>query len=111
MILVTVFVSVVFLYSLMSRRLEQTVVTGPMMFTTAGIMVILVMPELRELEADRKVFLWLAEMGLVMTLFTDATRVNLRAVKGNGYLPLRLLSSGILLTIFLGTLFALAIFR
>jgi sodium/hydrogen antiporter len=46
-----------------------------------------------------------------MTLFTDAMRVNLRVVKGDGNLPLRLLASGMLLTIVLGTVFALVLFR
>lgn len=111
MILITVFISVVFLYGLVSRRLERTVVTAPMIFTAAGILTVMAMPQLRELEADRKIFLWLAEMGLVMTLFTDATRVNLRAVKARKNIPVRLLSTGILLTIILGAVIALALFR
>ncbi|MFH0823585.1 MAG: cation:proton antiporter [Pseudomonadota bacterium] len=110
MILVAVFVSVFFLYSLIARRLEQSVVTGPMIFTTAGILAVVVMPELHELEGNRTAFLWFAEIGLVMTLFSDASRVNLQALKADGYLPFRLLSAGMLLTILLGTLIAVALF-
>lgn len=109
MILVAVFISVVFFYSLIAQRLERTVVTGPMMFTTAGVMVILLIPQLGEMEVDRKAFLWLAELGLVMTLFTDATTVNFRVLKDNKYLPLRLLGVGMLLTILLGTIIAFAL--
>ena len=111
MILVAVFISVVFFYSLIAQRLERTVVTGPMIFTTAGLIVILLMPQLGELEVNRKAFLWLAELGLVMTLFTDATSVNFKVLEDNKYLPIRLLSLGMLLTILLGTVIAFALFR
>ncbi len=107
MILLTVFISSVFLYSLVSRRLEQTIFTPPIVFTSAGVLVTLVLPGLRELEVGQKTFLWLAEIGLVMTLFTDATHINLRSLRVSSNLPLRLLSTGMLLTIFLGIVFAL----
>jgi sodium/hydrogen antiporter len=110
MILLTVFISSVFLYSLVSVRLERTVFTPPMVFTSVGVLVILVSPELAELEVNRKAFLWLAEIGLVMTLFTDATHVNLRSLRTGSNLPLRLLSTGMLLTIALGMVFALILF-
>ncbi len=111
MILLTVFISSVFLYSLVSRRLEQTIFTPPIVFTSVGVLVTLVLPGLRELEVDQKTFLWLAEIGLVMTLFTDATHVNLGSLRVSSNLPLRLLSTGMLLTIFLGIVFALMLFH
>lgn len=109
MTLIAAFVVLIFLYSLASRRLERTLVTAPIVFTSAGILLMLTLPVLRELEADRKVFLLLAEIGLVLTLFTDGTRINLDVLKGNEKLPLRLLSVGMLLTIFLGTLAAVGL--
>ena len=36
MILIAVFVSLVFLYSLVSQRLERTVLTAPIVFTATG---------------------------------------------------------------------------
>ena len=36
MMSLAVFVSLFFLYSLISRRLEQTIVTAPIVFTVAG---------------------------------------------------------------------------
>lgn len=109
--LIAVFICVVFLFGLVSRRLEQTVVTAPMIFTIAGILTASVMPHSAELKTDRNFFLGLAEIGLVMTLFTDATRVNLQTLKAHGKLPLRLLSTGMLLTMLLGAVFALGLFR
>ena len=110
MIIISVFVLLVFLYSLVSRRLEQTVITAPIVFTTAGILLILAMPGLREMNLEKESFLTLAEVGLVMLLFTDATHVNLKTLRSKERLPLRLLSIGMLLTIILGAIGARIVF-
>jgi len=102
-----VFVVLVFLYSLVSRRLERTVVTAPILFTVAGLLISLLPTSLIEMDLDRKAFLLIAEFGLVMTLFTDAAHINLQVLKGNGNLPVRLLSTGMLLTILIGAILAL----
>ena len=65
---------------------------------------------LGELEADRKAFLLLAEVGLVLTLFSDATRINLQVLKSNESLPIRLLGIGMLPTILLGAVGAAIVF-
>lgn len=59
----------------------------------------------------REELLLVAELGLVMTLFTDASRACPGMLKGEANLPARLLSSGMLLTIALGVLFAMVVFR
>ena len=56
-------------------------------------------------------FLRVAEVGLVLLLFTDASRTDLHVLKSIRNLPVRLLSTGMLLTILLGALAALAVFR
>ena len=111
MALVGGFVALVFLYSLVSRRLERTPLTAPVLFTAAGLLIPALLPELRSRQADPKLFLQIAEVGLVMLLFTDASRVDLRLLRGMRSLPLRLLSTGMLLTILLGALAALVVFR
>ncbi|HZD41101.1 MAG TPA: cation:proton antiporter, partial [Terriglobales bacterium] len=63
------------------------------------------------LEFNRKALLLIAEIGLVMTLFTEAAHLDLRLLKGNRNLPGRLLSTGMLLSILLGAIFAAVIFR
>jgi NhaP-type Na+/H+ or K+/H+ antiporter len=109
MVLTTVFVTVVFLYSLVSRRLERTVITAPIVFTAVGLLIFLMPPWLSALELNRKAFLPIAEIGLVMTLFTDAAHINLQVLRRNGSLPVRLLSTGMLLTILLGAVGALVV--
>jgi len=111
MALIALFMALVFVYSLVSGRLERTVVTAPMVFTTAGMLVLLLVPELGDLKGSREVFLRVAEVGLVLLLFTDASRTDLELLKSIQNLPARLLSAGMLLTILLGALAAMVVFR
>jgi NhaP-type Na+/H+ or K+/H+ antiporter len=109
MALAAVFIVVVFLYSLVSRRLERTVFTAPIIFTAVGLLIFLMPPWLSALEANRKALLLIAEIGLVMTLFTEAAHINLNLLKSNRNLVVRLLSTGMLLTILLGAIGAFVV--
>ena len=109
--LIGAFVATVLLYSLVSKRLEQTVLTAPMLFAAAGAIALALPEGMRELALDRSGFLLIAEVGLVLTLFSDASRVALSSLSGNRNLPARLLSVGMLLTIALGLVAALLVFR
>jgi NhaP-type Na+/H+ or K+/H+ antiporter len=111
MILVAVFTTLIFVYSLASARLERTVVTAPMLFTAAGMGVFLVLSEVPAWQGDRAFFLHVAEAGLVLLLFTDASRTDLKVLNDIRTLSARLLSAGMLLTIVLGALAALGLFR
>ncbi len=111
MTLFAVFIALVFCYSLVSGRLERTPVTAPIVFTTAGMMVYLVTAELHFPAGGQEVFLRLAEVGLVLLLFTDASRTDLQVLRHIRNLPVRLLSTGMLLTLLLGALGALGVFR
>jgi len=110
MTIIAAFVALVFFYSLVSRRLESTVITAPIVFTSAGILLIFAMPGPRELNMERESLLKLAEIGLVMLLFTDATHISLKKLRSRERLPLRLLSIGMLLTILLGAVAAHLVF-
>lgn len=101
--LLLVFVALVLGYSLVSRRLDGTVVTGPIVFTVAGIAVALVTPAGLAEGYGPAIFLHLAEMGLVLLLFTDAARTGLSSLWSIRSLPARLLVLGLPLTVALGT--------
>jgi len=106
MISLAIFVLLLFLYSLASRRLERTVVTAPIVFTVAGM---LMFPELQGILSPAEnsgIFLGIAEVGLVMLLFTDASRTDLNVLRSIRNLPARLLTTGMLLTIVLGAVVA-----
>jgi len=107
---VAVFIALVFLYSLVSRRLETTVFTGPIIFTTAGIFSFLILPAPHHREGAFSIFLAVAEAGLVLILFADSSRTDLRVLRSIRSLPTRLLSTGMLLTILFGGVAALVVF-
>lgn len=108
--LVVTFVALVFSYSLVSARLERTVVTAPIVFTAAGMLALFVLPALRAGPGGHEAFLRLAETGLVLLLFTDASRTDLRVLNSIRNLPARLLSTGMSLTLLLGALGAQLVF-
>lgn len=102
MIPVLVFFAVLFVYSLASRRLERTVVTAPMVFTVAGMLMFPSLAGILKAGGTPDLLLHVAEIGLVLLLFTDASRTDLRVLRSIRNLPARLLSTGMLLTILLG---------
>lgn len=110
MMLIAIYLTLIFLYSLVSMRLERSVITAPILFTAAGMLVLLLVPELRGRDYNFKLLLQVAEIGLVLLLFTDASRTSLAILKSIRALPLRLLSMGMLLTIVLGALAAVGVF-
>ena len=110
MALLGVFVAAVFVYSLVSARIARTVVTPPIAFTLAGIAAYVWLPHEPAQPVHAGVFLHVAEAGLVLLLFTDASRTELRTLRTIRALPMRLLSAGLLLTIALGALAARVVF-
>ncbi len=110
MTLIAIYCTLIFLYSLVSKRLERTVITAPILFTAAGGVALLLIPELRGRDYNFKLLLQVAEIGLVLLLFTDASKTDLAILKSIRNLPLRLLSTGMLLTIVLGALAAVGVF-
>jgi NhaP-type Na+/H+ or K+/H+ antiporter len=110
MIVIFAFVLLILAYCLVSKRLENTVVTAPILFTAAGLGLALLFPGRVDIQLKRESFLLLAELGLVMLLFTDATHINFKTLRSKEHLPLRLLSVGMLMTILLGAFFAHLVF-
>ncbi|MGB6422491.1 MAG: cation:proton antiporter, partial [Anaerolineales bacterium] len=104
MIISAVFLLLIFIIGLISRRLERTVITGPMIFTIAGMLLFFAAPVIVERERHTETILLISEIALVLVLFTDATRIGLRAVTKGEKLPARLLGIGMPLTIIVGTI-------
>ncbi len=110
MIPLAVFVALVFLYSLLSRRVEQTILTAPIVFTIAGMLMFPALQGILSAGFTANAALHIAEVGLVMLLFTDASRTDLNVLRSIRALPTRLLSTGMLLTIVLGAVVARLVF-
>ena len=101
-----VIAAVVLAYALLSRPLERTIVTAPMVFVAAGILAGPKVLDIVGLEITSGPGLVVAELALVVVLFSDASRIDLRALRGNANLPARLLGIGMPLTIGAGVLAA-----
>jgi NhaP-type Na+/H+ or K+/H+ antiporter len=102
--------ALIFLYSLLSHRLESTIITGPMIFTTAGILLFFAMPDQFGAVFDIKPVLLLMEIALAVVLFTDGTRIKISELIGSATLPGRLLVIGMPLIILAGTIAAALMF-
>jgi NhaP-type Na+/H+ or K+/H+ antiporter len=112
MVVLGLLACLIFGFGLLSRRLEGTVVSAAMVFVAAGLVAALTgLVDLGAAThsapaASREAVFLVAELALVLLLFTDAARIDPRHLCRNA-LPLRLLGIGLPLTIGLGTLFAL----
>jgi NhaP-type Na+/H+ or K+/H+ antiporter len=95
---------VVFAFGIVSRRLEGTVLTAPIVFVLAGALLGPAGLGLVEMGLDDHIVLLLGEIALALVLFTDAARTDISALRRNKALPLRLLGIGMPLTIALGTI-------
>jgi len=110
MMIAAIFVSLVCVYALLSQRLSRTPLTAPILFTAAGMAMSSGWVHVARAGVTAGVFLRAAELGLVLLLFTDASRTNLKILRDIKTLPGRLLSTGMLLTILLGALVARLVF-
>jgi NhaP-type Na+/H+ or K+/H+ antiporter len=98
-----VLAAVVFAFGLISRRLEGTILTAPIVFVVAGAILGPAGLALVEFNLDDHTILLVSEIALSLVLFTDAASINLSVLRQNEGLPLRLLGTGMPLTIALGT--------
>jgi len=93
-------------FAALSRRLEDSPLTMPMLFTTFGFLIGQDGANLVPAESERAVVHGIAEFTLILVLFSDASRIDLGALKKGAGIPARLLLIGMPLTILLGTLVA-----
>ena len=96
---IVVIAAILLVYAAFSRRLEGTSVTGAMMFVAAGFLTGAELLDWLHLGINDTNVSALAEATLVVVLFTDASRIELRALRTDFSLPARLLGIGLPLTI------------
>src|SRR5215204_5379951 len=95
-------------YASVSGRLQRSNVSGPMFFTTAGLLAGPVLG-LLDFHVESEVVKRLAEVTLTLVLFADAARISLRALRHEYAVPLRLLGIGLPLTILAGAVIGAAV--
>lgn len=102
-----IFIAVaVILFSFFSNKLRGSILTPPLIFTAFGLLIGGAGLELVDLDFDQEGLHLLAEVTLILVLFSDAARIDLKLLKREHNLPIRILSIGMPLTILLGTAIA-----
>ena len=96
-------------FAAISARIEGTPVTAPMVFTAAGLLVGVEALDLVDPSVTGTSVKTLAEATLTVVLFSDASRIDLGALRRSLGIPTRLLGIGLPLTILGGFVAALAV--
>ena len=89
----------VLIWGLVSSRLERWDVSAPMALVVLGLAVTHGPTTLIHVNLHSSIIRSLAEVTLALVLFSDASRVNVRALRADAALPARLLGIGLPLTI------------
>ena len=98
------------LYSLISGRLQGTVVTAPMVFIIFGFGIGTGGLNLASVDLEHSAIHLIAELTLILVLFTDAARIDLNSVRRDHDLPTRMLLIGLPLSVLAGSYFATRLF-
>ncbi len=98
-------------FGLVSGRLERSVLTPPMVFVLFGLVLGPQVFDLAEFDVEFGFVHTLAELALVLVLFGDASRIDLKLLVREHNIPIRLLLIGLPLTIALGTGAAMGLFE
>lgn len=101
-----IIVAVIAVYCLLSRKIEASIITLPMIFAGLGLILGQLGLNLVDPHIEREVVHTLAEITLILVLFADASRVKAKSLRLSSGIPLRMLLIGMPLTILLGTMIA-----
>jgi NhaP-type Na+/H+ or K+/H+ antiporter len=98
------------LYSLISGRLQGTVITAPLVFIIFGFAIGAGGLNVADVDPGHSVIHFIAEFTLILVLFADAARIDISSVRRDHNLPSRMLIIGLPLAIVAGTLVASQLF-
>ena len=98
------------LYSLVSARLKSTIITAPLLFIVFGYVISTSGFLKIDMDLGHSALHFIAELTLILVLFTDAARIELKMLRGDYNLPLQMLGIGLPLVVIAGTLIAMLLF-
>ena len=96
-------------YAAFSRRLSASMVTTAMVFVAGGMLASEEVLGWLDPTIESETVRWVAEATLTVVLFSDASRINLGALRREYVVPVRLLAIGLPLTIVAGALAGVAV--
>lgn len=97
-------------FGIVSKRVERTIITAPMVFVLIGLVVSFFGIELLPEGPKAGLVKPFAELTLILVLFIDASTIDRSKLKLDRILPLRLLLIGLPLTMIMGSLIAIPLF-
>lgn len=97
-------------YAFFSGRLKGTIITAPLLFVAAGLVLGQFGFGLMEIDIGHGSIHMVAEITLILVLFSDASTIKLKKLLHYKAVPLRMLALGVPLGIGIGTLFASFLF-
>ena len=100
----------VFGYGLFSALADRTPISSPMVFVAAGLLAGPMGFDLFDVNLESELVQVVAEVTLILVLFTNASTLNLKRLRAEYHIPLRLLGVGLPLTMVLGFLIAIPMF-
>jgi NhaP-type Na+/H+ or K+/H+ antiporter len=100
----------VLLAAAISRRIQGTIITLPMVYTVLGLIISGRVLGIIELDLENELIQIIAELTLIFVLATDASRIDVRSLIRDHSLPARLLAIGLPLMMFFGTIVAAMLF-
>ncbi len=109
-ITLAVIAAFILVFGMISKRIQKTVITPPMMFVVFGLLLSQQALGLMDIDVEDPLIHILAELTLILVLFTDAARIDLSCLRKEHNMPIRLLSIGMPFTIILGAFLASLIF-
>jgi sodium/hydrogen antiporter len=109
MLIIGLFAAALLAYALVSRSLDRWSITPQIVVMGVGLMAGVVASEIPETELTSEGLRLVGEIALVLCLFSDASRIDIRSIVGSANVPARLLLVGLPLTIALGVGVALVI--
>jgi sodium/hydrogen antiporter len=107
---IAIFALAVGVWALVSAQLERLSITPALAFVAVGLLVANPPLSLVDIEPSSEHVRSLAEVTLALVLFTDAALVDVRRLRADSRVPLRLLLIGLPLTVAAGVGLALALF-
>jgi len=101
---------VILTFGMISKRVHSSVITPPMFFVGAGLILCESVTGLVTIGGSEPIVHLTGELTLMVVLFIDASRIDMSVLRKNYTLPLRMLGMGLPLAIFFGCLVAIWLF-
>ena len=105
-----IFGAVFFGFALVSKRIQGTILTPPILFTLGGLFLSRILAETAGLTYNEGGLHVLAELTLILVLAADASQISLSELRKMKAIPVRLLTVALPLIIIMGTIIGYLIF-